>query len=321
MVKNSRKPQKARKNNTSNKGNRRVVNPVLARMRAGLDAGAQAWLRLLADPCSAPLTPGCFQGMASGMLYRTRTTVFAGGAAVDSYLAFIPSNDINTTGYYPIQWCSVNTGGAAPTTQYGAGINGLPTGCRARCVAACIKIRYLGSELNRAGIVGHHLTNDPVFKGGYPAGLAAAVSPISTLQTTAQTLYRLGETKHEVRWVPSFNDGGYIQNAAGAGLYDNRDGNAVAMSVQGAPAGSIYYEVTAVWEVIPDSSSGLVPPEQAPRSSNTVNDVLRAIGDVAKFATDPTNRGTIYNIGRVAMGAGRVISSMVNPSVAGLLTM
>lgn len=303
-----------------NKAKKAQPATAVARVRRGLDGGAAAWLRLLADPCNAPLTPGCYQGMASGMLYRTRTNVFVGGSAIDSFLAFVPSNVINTTGYYPIQWCSTNTAGGSPGTRYGTPIAGLPSGARVRCVAACIKIRYLGSELNRAGIVGHHLTNDLPFADGYPVGTSAAVPPIPTLQTTAQTLYRLGEVAHEVRWVPSFGDGNYVQNSVGGMATDVELGNAVALSIQGAPAGSIYYEVTSVWEVIPDVASGLVPPEQPPASSNTVNDVLRAIGNIGKFATDPTNQSTVMNVARMAMGAGRVLSRVMAPSVAGLLT-
>lgn len=291
-----------------------------ARIRRGLDAGAMAWLRLMADPCNAPLTTGCYQGTSSGMLYRTRVNVSVGASAVDSSCWFIPSNDQNSTGYYPIQWASVNTTGTNPTTLYGTAIPGVPSGAQVRCVAACIKIRYTGSELNRAGIVGHHLTRDAPFLNGYPAGSTTTTYTVAQMQTTAQTLYRLGESDHEVRWVPSFEDGTYVNNGPGTGLAGSRTGNAVALSVQGAPAGSIYYEVTAVWEVIPPPVGGLIPPEQPPRSSNTLNDVLRVVGNIGKFATDPHNRETVMNVVRTAVGAGRVLASSFAPSVAGLLT-
>lgn len=307
MTKTNKKGVRAQKKKNDT---RKVAKGVVADWRGRLDSGARAWLNLLGDPCNAPMVPGCFPGMTSGMLYRTRTTVSPGSSAVDGVCYFNPGG--SATGYYPLQYCSVNTTGTSPGTKYGATIDGLPAGNRRRCVAACLKLRYTGSELNRAGIVGTMLSNDIPFLDGVPAGTAGAMYTIPTILSSANTTYRLGETAHEARWVPMNDDSLYVTDGLAAA------GNAVAILVVGAPAGSFYWELTAVWEIIPDSSTGVVPPERAPTSSNTLNDVLRAIGNVGAWATDPANQRGVYNLVGGVVGVGRALSRAA-PAVAMLM--
>lgn len=312
MVKEASKNNKSRQMNKKDgkgrlakrqNGQKGARNATVARIRGNLDAGASAWLRLLSDPCNAPLVPGCYNGMASGMLYRTRTTVNPGPSAVDAYIYFHPSGNIGPE-YCPLQWASTNTQGAAPSTAYGAKVFGLPDGSQVRCVAACMKVRYSGTELARQGEVGSSLTNDPPFIIGTTAGVAGTYPAAFQLLNSCQTLYRLGETKHEVRWVPANEDANFVETP----ITNFNTGNTVAFVVNDFTPGKVLFDLTAVWEVIPNVNGGLVPTERAPTSSNTLNDVLRAIGNVGQWATDPTNQQSIYNVARTAMGAGRLIS-------------
>lgn len=289
MVK-SKKANGAKRAKTNNGGKK--PSPTARRLQGVLDKGAADWLRLMEDPCNAPLVRGCFPGLGGGMLFRTRHEVGVGAAAVDSTIFFHPAGNTSGT-YYPIQWASSNTSGAAPTTRYGMQITGAwASGSQVRCVAACIKVRYTGSELNRAGIVGHIMTNDPPFLDGTPGGTAGVVPNCFLLRASAQTVYRLGEAAHEVRWLPANEDGNFIEDP----IATYNTGNAVGFAVTGAAPGSIYYEVTAVWEVVPPVATNMVPSLTAPPSSNTVNDVLRAIGNVGKWATDPGNASFLRKV-------------------------
>lgn len=300
----------------NNNGNKRSA-PVARRMRQVLDKGAADWLRLMEDPCNAPLVRGCFPGLGGGMLYRTRNEVGVGASAVDSTIFFHPSGSISST-YYPIQWASSNTSGAAPTTRYGVQITGAwAAGSQVRCIAACIKVRYTGTELNRSGIVGQIMTNDPPFLDGTPAGVAGAVPNCFALRASAQTVYRLGEAAHEVRWLPTNEDGNFIEDP----IVNYNTGNAVGFAVTGAAAGTIYYEVTAVWEVVPPVATNIVPSLTAPPSYNTVNDVLRTIGDVGKWATDPSNASFLRKVAQGGMLGLKALSYAGNSlsSVAPLM--
>lgn len=299
---------------TSRKGKAQKTqgNEMVTRMKRGLDTHAREWLHLLSDPCNAPLTAGCYAGLGSGMLYRTRTIVNPGASATDAYCYFYPSNFAGN-GYYPLQWCSVNVSGTGPTNAYGATINGISGGTQMRCVAACLKLRYKGSELNRAGIVASHLTNDPTPVAGVPAGTAGSYYSAESVATTAQTTYRLGETQHEVRWAPTQEDGAFRE--IGGPLSPTSRGNAVGLIAYGYPAGTVVFELTAVWEIVPEAASGFVSPLIAPRSANTVNDVLKTIGDIGRWATDPSTYKPWATIANTAVGVGRALVRAA-PSVA-----
>lgn len=320
MVKRNKKAQQG---NKQGKGKPRSRN--IARIMRGIDAGAMAWRRLLDDPCNAPLVPGCFPGIASGMLYRTRTVQGFGVGGTDASMAamvfFHPAYGGTAGGTYcPLQWASVNAADGIPNTKYGTTIGGIPQYGQYRCVAACMKLRYTGSELNRAGIVGHVITNDPPFTAGTPGGTASSdLATVSAYLQGCQTTYRLGEANHEVRWAPAFEDGEFQENTPGIGNL-LRTGNAIGFVITGYPKGTVYAELTAVWEVIPDTGSGLVPPVMVPSSNNTVNQVLRTIGDIGRWATDPNVQRGVYNIAKTAVGVGRAMYAAA-PSVAGLLTL
>lgn len=294
MAKKTKNTKNTKKGNTG--GNRKPA-PLARRLQSSLDRGAMEWLRLLEDPCNAPLVRGCFPGLSGGMLFRTRNEVGVGSLAVDSVLMFHPGGGPTGT-YYPIQWASSNATGASPATRYGVQVTGAwSAGSQVRCVAACVKVRYTGKEVDRAGIVGHIMTNDPPFLDGTPAGVASTVPNCFALRASAQTVYRLGEAAHEVRWLPTFEDGSFIEDP----IVTYNTGNAVGFVVTGATAGTIYYEVTAVWEVVPNTGTNVMPSMAPPPSNSTVNDVLRAIGDVGKWATDPGNASFLRKVAQGGM--------------------
>lgn len=300
-----------------------AVAQLPARMRSVLDQHARNYLQMMADPCNAPLVPGVFPGVGSGMIYRLRRVLSAaeiGASAVDALVMFQPSNHLGNSGagYWPIQFGSVNTSGTNIATRYAAQFGGFPTGSvRARCLAACIKLHYLGSELNRSGKVGHHLTNAPPFVDGASGGNPGITCKVTEMQTTANLTARLGDMPHEVRWVPDFENQDFVLTDNTSSAYGTA-GNVCAISVVGAPAGSLSFEITAVYEVMPDATLGVVNPEQPPPSSNTLNDVLRTIGNVARFATDPSFVSRAVGYVKSAYGMYSQVAANLAPAVAAL---
>lgn len=286
-----------------------------------LDSDAQRFLRLLRDPCRADLTGAPYGGIAGTNYFRFRSVVFPGAGAVDAICQFCPSlvgaQGSSSAGIGAIQWASSNTGGASPGTLYGTQISSNFGGTfmgSVRCVGACIRVLYTGSELNRAGLVGTSITTTPIYNGaGTNAGVSVSTPAAAIIQVAQPHVERLGEVLHEVRWVPAFED----QNFVDLYTYPNAPnnfapvtGSAIVASVVGAPAGQFQFEVITCWEACPTAAGGVVTSMSAPRSSNTLNEILRVIGNVTDFAV---NAG---NIIVPAIRSGLTLARTAAPAIA-----
>lgn len=260
----------------------------------GLDKEAKDFLKLLADPCGASLVGAPYGGIAGTNFYRFRQLVSPGVDAVDSSLQFCPSlvdaQGSTSGGAGSIQWTSSNVAGATSSNLYGSTVSPvIATYVGAlRCVGACIKVLYTGSELNRAGLVGTTILTAPIYNGtGNSVGIPGAYFSVPSLQNEMPSVRRLGEVVHEVRWVPGFEDQQFIEIAENPSINAAYSpGSAIVASVYNAPPGSIFYEVYSCWETQPNAQTGgMVTTVRAPPSRNTLNDVLRTIGNITEFAT------------------------------------
>lgn len=265
----------------------------------GLDAPARDFVRLLSDPCGAPLVGAPYGGVAGSNFYRFRNIIDPGSAAVDSSLQFCPSlvgiSGAVGNGIGAIQWGSTNTTGSAPGNLYGTPLNNtIGTGIIGglRCVGACIRVMYTGSELNRQGQVALNITASPLYNGlGTAAGVPQSLPTSPTLFQEMPNVSRLGEVIHEVKWVPGFNDQAFVAVAevTSTQVYPQA-GTAIVAAVLNAPPGSIQYEVLSCWEATPNlQGGGIVSTVAAPKSRNTLNDILRAIGNITDFAVRAGN--------------------------------
>jgi len=289
---------------------------------SSLDKGAMDHLRMLGDPCGAPLGPPVYPGLGSSNYIRTRTLFTPGPAVVDSVAFFNPSQ--MCTPYPVIQYASVNSSGSAPANSYGADVAEFANStytkwARARCLAACLKIRYNGSVLNMQGQVARVITSDCALTTGTVTGTALTGFPsVINLTQAWPTLTSLASTggEAEVRWLPADNDALWL-DVASSGEVANKSmpfGNCVGLAVYNAPAGTINYELTAIWEVIPASVVGsgvggdLVQTMRAPTSRNTVNHVLQAIGSVTEWATRPETMERAIRLGGSVYGAVKATS-------------
>lgn len=295
------KKTKARKALAVNGNSRRVQS-----ISRQLDAGALAYRKLLADPCHAPLTSIPFAGTTSGLLYRTRTIVTPATTNVSSMVTFAPSytfitnptagsvrnGPIITWGTDGVNDSVTNQTAMVPYVV-DASVATVAMASQYRCVAACIRATYTGSEMSKSGLVYGGLSGENPW-GGKGLGVYGA-SSVGTLgirdymSNISQSFVRLNGT-HEVRWVPDQESLEFIGTTNGDNFTEARSGGTLSLAVVGHPTGSpITYEIIAVWEVIPEtirtnpSGGTLIPSPQAPKSSNTLNHVLQTIGDVAGF--------------------------------------
>jgi len=246
-----------------------------------LDAAAKKWLAVLRDPCGAPMTGPCYAGTGEGYLTRTKDVVSIHPDAVDGVIEFSPTAtvlDLARFGY-----STTVSGSLGVATQYGVAAflrNG--TVGRFRPVAACVKVLYIGTELNRSGMVGLNLSAGQTFATGEAISLSAPALMVNCGLTS-----RLVDgVPMEVKWAPSTDDGRFISATGEEPDVVSYGGNSITIVYTGVPPGSLRLEFTAVWEWQPSEevNTGLVSVARGPVTRNHMNEILLGLGDLATFA-------------------------------------
>lgn len=301
-----KKPKARQANKKKNKVRVGRVRPV----RTMLDAGAMAHRRLLLDPCNAPLAGPVYSGSGSGQYRRYRTLITAEGQSVEGCYVF----QLGTNSFIKASHVAA-TFGSTYTFSSAAGI--FPMGLSptvndtdsVRCIAGCVKVRYLGTESARAGTIGL-LTAPHMFRG--PASQSNGVADM----TACPIVNRVGEVQHEAKFVPSNEDQEYTVPTR-VGLSTLSEGNStITVVYRGTPAATIQFEITAIYEV--ETTEYGVVSTAAPASGTTLNQLLRSLGPISNWAyghiVAPTIRaaaGAAYNtMYSTATAAARGLAAM-----------
>lgn len=245
----------------------------VVRRNNGLDEGARKHVRLLLDPCNAPLCRPAYENTSGGLLIRyKRVLEFGTGAGQTAVaLAFLPGENA-------IHHRTTATASTAGTWYALDAFSGLDISAGAstlsyRAVAGCVRIMSLASELNRSGIIcAGSVESDVVLPTD-----ATQTTTVTELQGVLPISMRMPDKAMEVIWRPgTFADAYYtgpIDPAVRSGIH----GNACVAAISGLPAGiGIRVEFTGVYEVRPANSSNVVAVLEPPPSQNTWNQTLRA---------------------------------------------
>lgn len=297
-AKNNNKPKK-RKTGTS------------SRMMGGAQKALSQYLQLLRDPCGAELCHAPYLGTGSGYLMRTKTWVptTQSTGAVDFYAEIHPggvtSSGALTMGTYGYSTTAGGSLGSATTIAYPNALLSSFVGYF-RPVAGCVRVHYLGAELDRQGMIGTAVQTGIQVSPGEVIGFTIDHG-LGGMNRTV----RLGTEPTELRFVPQESDGewsSYTQESVVAGSKNLRGTSLIVMG-QNIPPGSVTLEIVFVWEWQMNSqanssgySSGLQPVISKPLPF-TLNDAISRIGDVVRFATSPD---TVNTIGTVARGVYNV---------------
>lgn len=233
-----------------------------------LDLAAARWLQLLRDPCNAPLVAPCYAGFGTGNYARLKNTYNLG--SVDGAWWFQPGTNYYWTGTTTTPGGSLLIAPAQPIWPAGTILDNVR---QVRCIAACVKVRYVGPEADRKGVVSLSV-GPPLFSPGDTTLAAQA-------QNGCPMVARLGEVSHEVKWVPSAADEEF-HPAAGAAVQPRS--SCMNVVYAGVPASSLQLEITACYELEGNASGGAPVTATMPPSSNTTNQVLQTLGDVASWA-------------------------------------
>lgn len=308
MVKNTRTKNNAKRNVARRAPRTRVV------VSSGLDEHATKYAKLLADPCNGQLTPSVFSGSNGALLARFEYDQIFNNAATDIGSAgyFCPGaicqNTTNNAIGFGGPWSSDTIPGAlinaTPAIQPGnAFLAANASGVRA--IAACIQVNYMGSELDRAGVI------------AVGCGKLSTVVPTistATLRTLAQVVQRMPDAPIEYRLPITEGSELFRDPASTVNPITEptaQDLPALFWSATGVKAATgIRVRFVVVYEWIPKIGIGMTVPNmgRVSVSRNTSSDVLRALEKTG----DWLHRGvdSAYSIAGAGYKAGRLMSGM-----------
>lgn len=249
--------------------------------RIMLDGAAADHIRLLADPCNGKMVYPAYPSGQNGAVMRLRSVIQLGIGAGETCGMFHWTPGANE--YY----CN---GAATPSTTFAPVSSSVfsllqtaaasNNGTMFRCVAACVKILYNGSENNRGGVIYAGNTAAASFgastTGGVTATVATSVAPLP--YTT-----RVPSNSMEVLWVPNEADQNYFSDNANSGASVRQDSStnaAITIGLIGLTAAvGVTLEVTGVYEVQFGATNNLVSSVGPPASSSPWSSVIRGLFD------------------------------------------
>lgn len=290
------------------KGNRKRAKPVgNARSRSGpmLDQNAAAYARLLADPCNAPVVHPIYTGGDSGYLFRAENFISVGTGATDTagYLHWTPGAISSSSAELLVANGADPSTSLVNSTSLGTpGKTFLATNARGvRCVAACLRVSYPGSESSRSGRIHFGHTQAGIIDAGegfYP----------NTVALLLQNYSRTPADFAELFWKPSAADMEMVDpSVATTGPLRDRH-SALTLAWAGLPAGvGLTVHLTAVWEWVPAASVGITGNNASKAmSNNTLDQVLDYLNNVGFRFVHAAGLGAGATIGRAA---GSLLSS------------
>lgn len=224
------------------------------------DAPAREYLRLLRDPCNAPLVQPVVPGTSAGILWRARSSVTIPLVGTDTscVVYYAPNNAVFlcsvAAASTPLITPNLKTALPLPTTPVTNTWYYVDVPCisfvERRSIAACLQASYRGVENNRAGTFSVH-SNFPHRRIQQVVGLTpdmlAGMCPV-TIRTPLET--------SESVWMPSepddvkWREKGHLVGDADV------DETGVLLVLRNATAAN-YTECTAynVWDIVPDSTT------------------------------------------------------------------
>lgn len=303
--------QQVNRRKTNRRTRRRVPNPRAAEL-AMLDANALAYVRMLSDPCHSPLCHPIFPGSDSGYLIRN--------CSMDTF------GDIAGRKAGLVNWCpgAINADNTELITNSTVGggtgteciVSGISPGKNfleqntvgARCVAACLRISYTGTEASRAGKIMY----------GPTTGAYVFPGQISTPNIFGNSLSHVSRSPVdtvELVWVPGEADFAF-SNPTGSSDTNRLDSSAgLGVAWSDFPDGAgLHFHFTAVYEWKPRQNLATMNPGTAlrARSRNTFDDVMNFI----QVNKTPLIKGAMYTGGAIANAFGLMPSNATQLALA-----
>lgn len=264
----------------------------------GLDTAAREYASLIADPCNAKLTGTIWPGSHGAFVSRFETDFMIGTSVSTTATTVIYVPGTNST-YVP------GIGGTLDNTDFllssgtaaqSPGVSFLSSNAGTiRAVASCIQVSFVGTELNRSGVVSGGVMNTGSITKYLDTASGGGNSNVQVgqLRSLTQHVERMPTDMMEITWFPASGDINPFQyaavsNTAASNVNDAADKNALVITASGFPVSTgIRVRIVTVVEWTPRVAAGFVATVEHPKSSNSLNDVLRAL---------PASKGTNWFI-------------------------
>lgn len=272
-----------------------------------LDEPARCWARLLQDPCNSPLCHPVYAGGNGGLLVRA------------SYYSSVTINTGNT-GYF-FMWTPGILGTSATQTatdttsftlgSYGGGyvpgqtfISG--NAGSFRVAAACLKVIWAGTELNRQGYM--KFGNITASDAGLPGTTTVSLAGLAQLFEAGM---RTPDESIDIKWRPTDMDQMTCSPLNFDASSDTGRRGAIGLIISGVPAGASFtLETTAVYEYQPQYNLGITASTQSTsKSVNNMDQVIRALDNSGNWMYKVGS--LIGAVGRAATGAYNLYSNPV----------
>jgi len=265
------------KNKSGNKPKAKAmqVRPVRVMVpRRILDAPAMAYAKLLSDPCAAPLSHPIYAGSEGGILVKAESVfTFCNEASAQFGLLHWTPGAIGSGNTELLSYIgSTNTGTVVTNTNTPGKTFLAANATGARCVAACMQVTYLGTELNRAGSISMGRTQGSLVDAGVTTNVAS-------VETALEHFSRTPDNTVELRWVPANMDQSFTDPNVGTPTQERDRKSALTFVNQSQVAATGFrIRLVAVYEYQPLAGTGITTPSSARATSGfSLDDVLNYV--------------------------------------------
>lgn len=230
---------------------RKVARMALTRTRLPIDGSVVNHWRMLSDPCFAPLSTSAYRGQAGIVSRFTSITTVSTGSDTGFLMAASPQAGAYTLAQF--------TDPTIPTAAF-AYANPLPGQAfitnnaeAVRVVGFCVDVDYIGTELNRSGMIyGGVVLGDTIGQGASP-------TPDSIKQLLPNQV-RTPDRQITQLWFPGVGNEAYGNNGAGSVAFAGGFNSLIIMA-EGMPAGiQVRLRITTILEWLPLLGVGVSMP-------------------------------------------------------------
>lgn len=274
----SNKKQNAKSNNKKQKATKQNAGAGKAGVVGmRLDVGARDYARLLNDPCYGKVVQPLYDASGSGQLLRVETDFTLGGEATSigamvlfrtgllsaaSHTGVLTPTTVVSSDSAPVIW------GQGYTKTPGNAFLGMMASVRT--VAACLQVQYIGTEQSRSGVIA---------VGQLPAGAATSANTPALLRGLCGRVVRVPDGVVEIKFTPTAHSEEFRSTTNPT---EDLDLPTLCCSVSGL-ANNTAVRVRCIqvleWTSKSEAGSGTASTITVPSSNNTINQVLRTMGE------------------------------------------
>lgn len=262
------------KKSTKKRGTKKqskLSNAQLAVFRGGMDRMAQAYFRLLLDPCNAPLAYPVFGGSDGTYLAKFESFLSIGVGGANGFIWWSPGTTSTTPKSFMvagggtsssvvIDWGTavVDLAGSEPGSAF---LRTAPQAASYRCIAACMEVMTLDAELSRQGQLAIGTVSN--------AALYGLNSSVDQLMPLCPSGGRMPDSKVEAIWRPSEGDTMFLDATDGVAAQQVERRNGILLTWAGASPSTAGLRVkfTSIVEWKPRRGTGITAPAAPDQST------------------------------------------------------